>query len=70
MLILSFLSLLLALTATAVPLSVIFRRLGYSPAWGLLAFVPLVYVLLLWILALRRWPALTGHAAHLEETFS
>ena len=41
-----------------VPMVIILRRVGLSPAWMALAFVPLVNVFLLWIFALAPWPAL------------
>ena len=41
-----------------IPMVIILRRVGLSPAWMALAFVPLVNVFLLWIFALAPWPAL------------
>jgi hypothetical protein len=40
----------------AVPACRLTRRLGYAGAWGLLALVPGLNVLGLWILAFARWP--------------
>jgi hypothetical protein len=34
------------------------RRAGFSRWWVLLALVPLVNVLVLWVFAYSRWPAL------------
>jgi hypothetical protein len=34
------------------------RRAGFSPWWVLLALVPLVNLVVLWVFAYSRWPAL------------
>ncbi|MBS2132185.1 hypothetical protein KEX41_28795 (plasmid) [Burkholderia thailandensis] len=34
----------------------ILRRIGLSPLWAILAFVPLLNVLGLWLLAFVEWP--------------
>lgn len=39
------------------PAGRICRRAGYSPWLGLLVFVPLANVGLLWFIALAQWPA-------------
>ena len=39
-----------------VPCWRIARKAGYSGAWSLFAFVPLVGVTLLWVFAFARWP--------------
>lgn len=36
------------------PLGRILKRLGYSPFWSVLAFVPLINLLGLWIVALNE----------------
>lgn len=36
----------------------IIQRTGHSGWWGLTAFIPLVNVLMIWVLALAPWPAL------------
>jgi uncharacterized membrane protein YhaH (DUF805 family) len=43
----------------------IIRQAGYSGWWVLILFVPLVNIVMLWVFALARWPALhrTGPAA-------
>ncbi len=38
------------------PMAMICRRIGFSPWLGVLAAVPLANVVLLWFLALSRWP--------------
>ncbi len=52
--------LLMALAAFLVvvlPAVLICRRLGFSPYLGILAGLPLVNLVLLWFLAVARWPA-------------
>ena len=41
------------------PIVKIVRRAGFSGWWSLLFFVPLGIILGLWLLALKRWPALS-----------
>lgn len=38
------------------PIGRILMRIGLSPFWSVLAFVPLLNVLGLWILAFMAWP--------------
>lgn len=40
----------------AVPIWKILRRLGFSGWWVLVACIPLVNILALWLLAWSRWP--------------
>ena len=40
----------------AVPLGLILRRLGLSPFWTLLSFLPILGLPALWLLAFIRWP--------------
>jgi hypothetical protein len=42
-----------------VPVAIILRRLGYSGWWAALGFIPIVQVVGLWLLAVRRWPTKT-----------
>lgn len=39
-----------------VPVGKIVSKAGYHPAWCLLAFVPLVNFVMLWVFAFSRWP--------------
>ena len=39
------------------PIGRILRRLGISPFWSLLVFIPLVNLISLWVLAFSNWPA-------------
>jgi predicted ABC-type exoprotein transport system permease subunit len=38
------------------PFFQIVRKAGFSPFWGILAFVPLVNIIALWVFAFIRWP--------------
>jgi len=38
------------------PTGRILRRLGLSPFWSLLVFIPLVNLIFLWVLAFSEWP--------------
>jgi hypothetical protein len=40
----------------AYPVGRILRRMGFSPLWAILAFLPLINLLGLWIVALSDWP--------------
>ena len=40
----------------AYPIGRVLRRIGFSPLWAVLVFVPMVNVLGLWIFALSDWP--------------
>jgi hypothetical protein len=39
-----------------VPVMQILKRTGFSRAWVLILFVPLVNLVFLWIYAFKRWP--------------
>ena len=38
------------------PIGRILRRIGFSPLWSVLAFIPIVNLIGLWVLALSNWP--------------
>jgi hypothetical protein len=38
------------------PFVLIIRKAGYSPLWIILAFIPVVNFIFLWVFALSRWP--------------
>ena len=40
----------------AIPAGTVLKRLGFSPWWALLCFVPVVALLAFWMLAFVRWP--------------
>jgi hypothetical protein len=52
-----YLPLMLTLALLAYPIGRIYKRLGHSPWWGLIALVPFGVVVLLWWLALKAAPA-------------
>lgn len=38
------------------PLGTVLRRIGFSPLWSVLAIVPIVNLVALWVLAFTDWP--------------
>ena len=44
------------------PIGRILRRLGFSPAWSLVAFVPFFNLIALWVLAAIDWPDERGRS--------
>ena len=48
--------------AVAVPIVKILQRTGHSPWWTIIAFIPMLNLLALWIFAYTRWPARDGFA--------
>jgi len=60
---------ILVVTAAVIgwPYCRVLSRLGYSPWLGLLVFVPTVNVILLWLFAYARWPALRAQPARRDE---
>ncbi len=42
------------------PVGRILGRMGLSPLWAIVAFIPLVNVIGLWVLAFADWPARRG----------
>ena len=54
--------------AIAYPIGRILRRLGFSPFWSLLAFIPMINLIALWMLALIEWPSEgTSHPGHVPS---
>ena len=47
---------LIGLLIVFVPYILIIRKAGYSGWWVLLALIPLVNLIMLWVFALARWP--------------
>jgi hypothetical protein len=45
--------------ATIIPSWRIFRRAGLSPWWSLFSFIPAGMIVILWIVAYRKWPKVT-----------
>lgn len=50
------LGLLIAAVIFVIPLWQIVRKAGYPPPLALLALVPLVNIVALWVFAFSRWP--------------
>jgi hypothetical protein len=46
----------------AVPIASILHRAGRSRWWTLIAFIPLINLIALWVFAFSRWPAVEGAA--------
>ena len=42
------------------PLGRILNRIGFSPLWAIVMFIPLLNLIALWILAFTEWPRGTG----------
>jgi hypothetical protein len=49
--------LIVMIVVVAYPAGRILSRMGFSPLWTILAFVPIVNVIALWLLAFTDWPA-------------
>lgn len=47
---------LIGLLAFAIPAVRILNKTGYSGWWIILAFIPLVNVVMFWVFAFARWP--------------
>lgn len=46
----------LMVAAVAYPIGKILARIGFSPFWAVLTFVPVANLVAIWILALSPWP--------------
>ncbi len=44
------------LAAVLYPLGRILGRIGFSPLWSIVAFIPVVNLIALWLLAFADWP--------------
>jgi hypothetical protein len=47
----------------AYPVGRILNRMGFSPLWSVLAFIPVINVAALWVVALSDWPRDRNKAA-------
>lgn len=43
--------------ALVYPVGRILRRIGFSPLWSIVMFIPLINLIALWILAFTEWPS-------------
>lgn len=48
-------TMLVFLALIAIPAAIVLKRIGRSPWWALLCFVPIAAMLGLWVLALGPW---------------
>lgn len=46
------------LVLIGVPTAIILGKAGYSKLWVLLAFIPMVNLIALWVFAFAKWPVL------------
>ena len=53
---------LLIMVMTAIPAWFVLRRIGFSPFWALLCFVPAAALAGLWALAFMSWPHEPGES--------
>jgi len=53
------LSVVVIFMATLYPYFRIIRRAGYAGWWALAMFVPILNVVMLWVFAFAKWPALS-----------
>jgi hypothetical protein len=51
---------LLAIVLLGVPVASILHRTGHSRWWTVIAFIPLINLIGLWVFAFSRWPAVAG----------
>jgi hypothetical protein len=47
---------LIYIVGVVLPMMNVLRRIGYSRWWGLIALVPLVNVVMMWVLVSAQWP--------------
>lgn len=50
--------LLISLVLIGIPAAIILGKAGYHKAWVILAFVPIVNLIALWVFAFANWPVL------------
>jgi len=46
------------LVVIGIPAAVVIGKAGYSRAWVILAFIPIINLIALWVFAFAKWPAL------------
>lgn len=49
---------LVMIALIGIPAALILGKAGYSKAWVILAFIPIINLVALWVFALAKWPAL------------
>lgn len=50
--------LIIALILIGIPAAVVLGKAGYSRWWAILAFIPVVNLIGLWVFAFSNWPVL------------
>ena len=63
-------SLVLFVLLFVFPISKILSRIGFSGWWSLLALVPLVNIIALWVFAFMEWPSGQGRQRHARSACS
>jgi hypothetical protein len=58
---------LLAIVLMGVPVASILHRAGRSRWWTLIAFIPLINLIGLWLFAFSRWPAVEAAPTTLRK---
>ena len=46
---------------SVIPFFLVLKKMGRTPWWGVLLFVPPVNVVMYWIFAFWRWPSVDGY---------
>ena len=47
---------IVVIVAILYPVGRILSRIGFSPLWSIVVFIPIVNLIAIWILALIEWP--------------
>ena len=47
---------LIFMAILGVPVAIILRKAGYSSWWVIVAFIPMINMIMLWVFAFSRWP--------------
>jgi hypothetical protein len=42
------------------PVGRILSRIGFSPLWSIVMFIPVINLIVIWVLALTEWPCEKG----------
>lgn len=51
-------SIIVSLVLIGIPAAIILGKAGYSKLWVIVAIIPMVNVIALWVFAFAKWPAL------------
>lgn len=52
---------LIIVVLPVLPFFWVLKKMGRTPWWGVLLFVPLVNVVMYWVFAFWRWPSVDGY---------